>query len=119
MKKNLRRSTLLPLILCIAAAAQADTKIKAKYTSGGKATENTIYSRGSRQRFDVGSGQSMINQCDLKKVIQINDKARSYLITPTDQGADSQAALPTAAEASQANRASQMQKGVVTFTTTI
>src|SRR5437879_13240911 len=99
MKKDLRRSTLLPLILCIVAAAQADTKIKAKYTSGGKATENTIYSRASRQRFEVGSGQSMINQCDQKKLIQSNDEAGSSLIMPTDTGEESESASPTDADA--------------------
>ena len=48
MKRNLTKPTLLPLILlCIVSVSWADSKIKAKYTSGGKATENTVYSKGS------------------------------------------------------------------------
>src|SRR4029079_13891214 len=91
---------LLALILPVNALAQqprgratapakpptSDFKITEKTTNNGQTFESTTLIKGARQRSEMhmGYGQDMISllQCDLKRTIQINDKTRTYMITP-------------------------------------
>ena len=46
--------------------------------------------KGARERSEMKMGYGMdiinITQCDLKRTIQVSDKARKYVITPMDSG---------------------------------
>lgn len=94
------------LWFCLAAAAQADTRITARYTSAGQTSENTIYTHGQRQRMEVADQAALIQQPDLQRVVDIDNKAKTYEIVPVSDG-------------NVAASASVRSGGVVTTTTTI
>ena len=76
----------------LSATASADTKVKTRQTSGGQTYENTSYIKGKRQRSETNSGQMiMIQQCDLRRNIQIMPAAKAYMIQPYDQPSTSSA----------------------------
>jgi hypothetical protein len=59
--------------------------IRTAYTSAdGHTSETRLLSNGTRQRVELGSGVSVITQCDTKQTIQVNDHARVYLALPSD-----------------------------------
>src|SRR5207244_8239507 len=71
-----------------------DFKITIKQSMGsGQEMQSTTMIKGLRERSEVsmpgmpaGMGMTTITECDLKRTIQINDRARKYLITPMDSG---------------------------------
>ena len=70
----------------LSATALADTKVKSRQTSGGQTYENTSYIKGKRQRSESNNGQMiMIQQCDLRRNIQIMPQMKVYMIQPYDQ----------------------------------
>jgi hypothetical protein len=71
--------------------AQADIKITYKGTMpGGMQSESTTMIKGVRERTEQHTGYGMdtvnITQCDLRRVIQLSDKTRKYIITSLDDG---------------------------------
>lgn len=102
-------------------SASGDIKVKTRTTTAGASFEGTTYIKGARQRTsqNVGGAASFdtIYQCDLKRVIQINDRTKKYLVTPLEAGgAASEARSPKAAEDLQPRT---RKGGVITYTTTI
>ena len=73
--------------LCAAGLIQADVKISANYNTDGKSSETTIYGNGMRLRYDYGKGLVLLRQCDVNRIVQVDDKARTYLILPAEQPA--------------------------------
>ncbi|MBA3631655.1 MAG: DUF4412 domain-containing protein [Acidobacteria bacterium] len=76
-------------------ATTSNVKIRQKMTSGGsdRAMETVIYVKGARMRNEMlSSGMAMmtVRQCDLKRTLMINDKTKTYLITPDGTGAAGQ-----------------------------
>jgi hypothetical protein len=96
----------------------SDLKIKYKQTSSGQSFESTTMLKGQRERSEMRMGyMDMINitQCDLKRTIQLSDKAQKYVITPMTVTTSTTAAPSTPAPSTgQPTRAG----GVVTYTTT-
>jgi hypothetical protein len=86
------------LFLCSVASvgiARADVKIKSRQTASGQTYENTTYIKQKRQRTETMNGQMVtIQQCDLKRNIQIMPPAQSYTITPYDDGNSIAGAAP-------------------------
>ncbi len=109
-QKFMRSVSLTVALLCSASIVLADVKITTKSTAGGQSVTTTTYIKGSRQRTE-GVGYTSIYQCDLKRSIQINDKTRTYLITPL--GASNAGAAAKGQAAGKARKG-----GVVTYTTT-
>jgi len=105
-----KSATLLLALLCSASIALADLKITTKSGASGQTFTSTTYIKGARQRTE-GVGYTTIYQCDLKRMIYINDKTRTYMITPLG-GASG--AKPTGAQGASAQR----RGGVITYTTT-
>lgn len=100
-------------LLCSAAIALADVKITTKSTAGGQSITSTTYIKGARQRTE-GMGYTSIYQCDLKRTIQINDKTRTYMITPLQSANAPAGAKPHAPGANHTRRG-----GIITYTTTV
>jgi hypothetical protein len=100
----------------LSATASADTKVKTRQTSGGQTYENTSYIKGKRQRSETNSGQMiMIQQCDLRRNIQIMPQMKMYMIQPYDQPSTGS----TAPSASTPASSQPVKKGgVVTSTVT-
>src|SRR6185312_9447615 len=68
------------------AAAGGDIRIKYRTSVAGQTSESTSMIKGARERSEsqnpyMGTMAS-ITQCDLKRTIQISDKARKYTISP-------------------------------------
>src|SRR6185437_9587456 len=93
IKKDMSKTTIVRTAVVIAclsilsATASADTKVKSRQTSGnGQTYENTSYIKGKRQRSEMSGGQMiMIQQCDLRRNIQIMPQAKMYTIQPYDE----------------------------------
>jgi hypothetical protein len=83
------------VLLCVQAVALADLKVSRKMGTGGYGGESTVYIKGQRQRTEM-PGMTTIQQCDLRRTIQINDQTRKYLIMPDDTG-QPEASAPAAA----------------------
>lgn len=98
-------------LLCSASIVLADIKLTTKSTASGQSMTSTTYIKGSRQRTE-GMGYTSIYQCDLKRTILINDKTRTYIITPHE---NQSGARNTSSQSSGANK---RRGGVITYTTT-
>jgi hypothetical protein len=106
------------MLLCAAttaAVARADVRIKTRQTSQGQTTENATYIKGKRSRSEMSGGQMItIQQCDLRRDIQIMPRAKAYTIRPYDTAG---ATAATATDAG-ARPGAVTKGGVVTSTVT-
>ena len=89
LKTTLFRTVIaIGCLMLMSVIASADTKIKSRQTSGGQTYENTSYIKGKRQRSETSGGQMIvIQQCDLRRNIQIMPAAKMYMIQPYDEPA--------------------------------
>lgn len=110
-RKFMKSASLVLALFCSASVALADIKVTTKSAAGGQNINSTTYIKGARQRTE-GVGYTSIYQCDLKRVIQINDKTRSYFIMPLSDVDAAKGAGATGAGAH--NR----RGGIITYTTT-
>lgn len=86
---------LLVVTLACMQGTFADVKIKSKQTMSGQSYENTTYIKGKRQRTETMNGMMVnITQCDLRRGIQMNPSAKTYMINPF---AEAEAGTATAA----------------------
>jgi hypothetical protein len=97
----------------------SDIKIKYRTSVAGQTTESTSMIKGLRERTESSNAYAgnmiSITQCDLKRTIQISEKARKYVVTSMEPDAQSQ----TGSSPSLAGTAGPTRKGgVVTYTTT-
>jgi len=97
-----------------------DFKITVRNTVAGHSTQSTTMIKGSRERSETAidaGGFSMkttsITQCDQRRTIQINDRARKYLITSMD--ADDSSADATTTAGAPAGTGDSRRGGVVTI----
>src|SRR5260370_5190652 len=68
---------------------RGDFKITIKTNMAGQDMQSTTMIKGLRERSEMSMGgmnlgMVSVTQCDLKRTIQINDRARKYIITPMD-----------------------------------
>ena len=70
---------------------KGDFKITIKQTTAGQPIQSTTMIKGLRERSETSINAGAFNmntvnitQCDLRRTIQVNDRARKYLITPMD-----------------------------------
>ena len=73
-----------------------DFKITYRTNMSGQSMQSTAMIKGQRERSEtsVSAGAYTMNtvsitQCDMKRTIQINDRARKYLIAPMEEGTSS------------------------------
>src|SRR6185503_2399347 len=67
-----------------------DVKIRQRMSVGGATgVESLLYIKGPRMRNEMpgNMGFTSIMQCDLKRTVTINEKTKTYMITPTDGSA--------------------------------
>jgi hypothetical protein len=62
----------------------SDTKITASYNENGQEVATTLYGDGQRLRYDYGKGLILLRQCDQKRLIQLDDTAKTYLSLPAE-----------------------------------
>ncbi|HEY0174203.1 MAG TPA: hypothetical protein VGB98_24520 [Pyrinomonadaceae bacterium] len=118
MRQILRAGRLALLLLCAATAAaeaRADVKIKSRQTMQGQSYENATYIKGKRQRTESMGGQSVtIQQCDLRRDIQIMPAMKAYTVNPYQTGG----AAANAPASGTRQTVEQTKGGVVTSTVT-
>ena len=103
------------LLLCVCAPAFADLKITRKAGAGGYSGQSTVYIKGARERTEMPAITS-IRQCDLRRTIQINERARKYVIVPDSElGGETPARVQTAPQGPKTTR----RGAVVTHTVNI
>ncbi len=121
--KIFKESIIFALILglgSISVFAQ-NYKIKQSTSMSGHKMESTVYVKGSRKRTEnggmmgMGSDVATIEQCDLKRTVQISDKKKLYYVEPT---AESEPA-PTAPAKAPLAAGKATKGGTVTHTSSI
>ena len=80
-----RTALSIACLLTFTGIAGADTKVTSRQNSGGQTYENTIYIKGKRQRTENSGGQMItIEQCDLRRNLQLMPAAKVYTVNPFD-----------------------------------
>jgi len=89
LKRTLIRTAIsIGCLMTMSGIASADTKVTSRQTSGGQTYDNTTYIKGKRQRSETNNAQMvMLQQCDLRRNIQIMPQAKVYLVQPYDEPA--------------------------------
>src|ERR1041385_2947911 len=104
---------------------RGDFKITIKQSFGGQEMQSTTMIKGQRERSEtsmnvpgmpagMNMGQVNITQCDMKRTIQINDRARKYLITPME--VDDSSPAERGGMSTPASSGANRRGGVVTMT---
>jgi len=104
---------------------RGDFKITFKQSFGGQGMQSTTMIKGQRERSETSmnvpgmpAGMNMaqinITQCDMRRTIQINDRARKYLITPMD--VDDSSPADRGSMGTPTNSGANRRGGVVTVT---
>ena len=100
-----------------------DIKIRQRTASGSSpGMETVLYIKGQRMRNEMpGSmGMTTILQCDLKRTLTLNEKTKTYLISPMDGTNSAGAAMASDGGAnSGVSPPAQQRGGVVNVTNTI
>jgi hypothetical protein len=100
-------------------AAPTDVKIRTTYTSGAQVSENTTYFKGLRQRFEF-PGITLINQCDLKRSLQLHDATKHFKVVSTEAAvADHAPEAPDLAGSAAAAAPAPTKGGVLAETITL
>lgn len=106
------------LLLCCAASASADLKIKSRSSFGGQAGhEMTTYIKGKRQRAEMPGGMATVTQCDLRRTVQLNGTTKTYMVSPFDDAVPEPAAEAVTAPAPRTQTPTR-RGGIVTTTVT-
>lgn len=97
--------------------ARNDLKITYRTSTSGQSMEMTTMLKGARERSEMklGHGRDIINitQCDLRRIVQISDSAKKYVITPMDTvDATPGSSVPASGTSQPTTRG-----GVITYTT--
>jgi hypothetical protein len=99
---------------------RGDFKITIKTNMAGQDMQSTTMIKGLRERSEtamggMNSGMVSVTQCDLKRTIQINDRARKYIITPMESD-DSAVVSPEGGMGAASGGGTSRRGGVVTMT---
>ena len=103
------------ILLLLPLANAADSTIKTRNTTMGMNSESTVYIKGSRQRTEgasMGMGPSFVTimQCDQKRIITVNPRSNTCMVTPLGDESGAKSAPSAAASGGSHNG------GTITFT---
>jgi len=111
------------LSLLPAAAAAQNYKITQSTDMSGQKMGSTVYVKGTRKRTEnasmMGMGDSIatIEQCDLKRTVQVNDKKKLYYVQSTSAEVSEPTSAPAGKPAAAVGKATK--GGTVTHTSSI
>ncbi len=112
--------------LCSMSAFGQNYKIKqstSMSSMSGHKMESTVYVKGSRKRTEqggmmaMGSDVATLEQCDLKRTVQISDKKKLYYVEPTAESEPGP--VPTAPAKAPVAAGKATKGGTVTHTSSI
>ena len=116
--------------LLFAIPAFADVRVKQKVTTSGQTMESTRSIKGSRERTESKIEMSdpdaaafmpqiaTITQCDLRRNVRVNDRARLYMVEPFATVADTAPVTRTTPEPTR-RATTTRQGGTITITYTV
>ncbi|HEY3580139.1 MAG TPA: hypothetical protein VGK82_06325 [Pyrinomonadaceae bacterium] len=106
-------------LVVLSTAANADTKVKIRQTSGGQTYENTTYIKGKRQRSETNGGQMVtITQCDLRRNLMLMPAAKTYMVQPYDEASTTSSDAAATSSSRPPLQQGSKKGGVVTSTIT-
>jgi len=113
-----RFAMLLSCLVLSTAAALADIKIKTRQTMSGETFEGTTYIKGKRQRTETARNPVIdIQQCDLRRNLQISPQTSTYIINHWAQDNDNSTPAQSSNASTQHPTATR-KGGLVTMTIT-
>src|SRR5216684_7832989 len=100
---------------------RGDFKITIKTSMAGQDMQSTTMIKGLRERSEtsmggMNMGMVSVTQCDLKRTIQINDRARKYTITPMESDDSASGPSSGGGMSASAGGGPAQRGGVVTMT---
>ena len=129
--RSIRRTFLLAsAVALLGSMAFADVRVKQKVTMSGQALESTRSIKGSRERTETKIQTddpaaaayfpqiATITQCDLRRTVRVNDRARLYMVEPFATGADTTPVTRTTPEPPRRTTTTR-QGGTITITYTV
>ena len=127
MRKIRRIIFLTTVSLLFTIPAFADVRVKQKVTTSGQAMESTRSIKGSRERTETKIEMAdpeaaafmpqiaTITQCDLRRNVRVNDRARLYMVEPFATAADTTPVTRTTPEPTRRTTTTR-QGGTITIT---
>jgi len=96
-------------------------KLKTRTSMAGHPMDSTVYIKGARQRTEMAMPMGMgsiatIYQCDKQRMLQVNEQAKTCMITPLGEAGEGEAGAQAAPSRPPAARG--QRGGVVTVTST-
>ena len=129
--RSIRRTLLLvSAAMLLTAGAFADVRVKQKVTMGGQTMESTRSIKGTRERTETKIQMddpqaaafmpqvATITQCDLRRTVRINERARLYMVEPFATAADAAPVTRTTPEPPRSTTTTR-QGGTITITYTV
>ncbi|MDQ3650223.1 MAG: hypothetical protein M3458_08135 [Acidobacteriota bacterium] len=113
-----RFAMLLSCLVLSTTTALADVKIKTRQTMSGESYEGTVYIKGKRQRTETARNPVIdIQQCDLRRNLQISPPTSTYFINNWAQDNDTTTPAQSSNASTQQPTATR-KGGLVTMTVT-
>jgi hypothetical protein len=94
-----------------------DLSVTATYAAGDKTTTSTVLMHGQRQRVSYESAFASIQQCDLHRMVQLNNVTRVYYEMPDPVPAPISTTPPATPKATPAGE--KHKGGRITYTTSV
>lgn len=129
--RNIQRIIFLTTAcLLFSIPALADVRVKQKVTTGGQTMESTRSIKGSRERTETKIEMAdpeaaafipqiaSITQCDLRRNVRVNDRARLYMVEPFATVGDTAPVTRTTPEPTRRTTTTR-QGGTITITYTV
>jgi hypothetical protein len=119
--KRLTAILFLNILLCVAAGTTlADIKVKQKTSISGQTFESTTLIKGARQRTESNMGMSIVTltECDLKRMVMLNDATRKYMITALDSNNSTDETGKTSAATAAQPSTPARRGGIITYVMT-
>ena len=82
------------LALSVSVSLLADIRVKSTLTAAGSTTESTVYTKGARQRLEYGTDATLIQQCDRKRLLQLDAVTSTFQTIDTTPAAIPQTPQP-------------------------
>jgi len=82
------------ILLSASICLLADVRVKSTLSAGGSTTESTVYTKGARQRLEYGTDATLIQQCDRKRLLQLDAVTSSFQTIDTSPAAIPQTPQP-------------------------
>ncbi|MFN0100687.1 MAG: hypothetical protein ACKV2U_01220 [Bryobacteraceae bacterium] len=82
------------IALSVSISLLADIRVKSTLTAAGSTTETTVLTKGARQRLEYGTDATLVQQCDRKRLLQLDAVTSTFQTIDTSAPAVPQTPQP-------------------------